>query len=152
MFGTSQGAAQLAVEREPEEEQREVAPDPRDAKRERRRTIRHKCRVNVAMLMKVRYGGTDEWSVHVVALKGRLLDLSAEGALLCTKENLEFGQELRLVISMPGEPIVKAHALVGACKPIPNKGAFASGVNFTSLSAQGSRSVERFLLTIQSRS
>lgn len=99
-------------------------------RRKRRHTIRHTCNVTIEVLIGRAAGGSDEWTVDGVTIQGRLLDLSADGASLFTKHNLETGQELRLAIDLHGKSTITTKATVRWVKAIPEKNGYASGTQF----------------------
>ena len=150
MLRRNRREGQVALQ-EPEEEQEEEAFEPKDPKRERRRTIRHKVRVRIEMLVRVRFGASDDWSTNAVEIKGRLLDLSADGAMLYTRQSFERGQELRLTIFIPDEPRVKTKAVVRWCKFIPDKEGHASGVKFAGVSEEALDIVTTFLKKLDAK-
>ncbi|NIA13639.1 MAG: hypothetical protein GWP08_06115 [Nitrospiraceae bacterium] len=120
--------------------------DENNEKRERRRAIRHQCKVYVGMVIQFCIAG--DWSEDSREVKGRLLDLNAGGAKFFTRECFERGQQLRLRILMPGQPEVPAEALVCWSKRIQDKGGFATGVKFHKLSSEGARAIDAFLATL----
>jgi hypothetical protein len=118
----------------------------KEAKRERRRAIRHQCRVHIEMLIRCASGLSGDQTTNTLDVKGRLLDLSTEGAMLHTKQDFAIGQELRLTIFLPGHPAVVATASVRWCKPLPEKEKeFASGALFLALSKDGLNVIQGFL-------
>jgi len=113
--------------------------------RDRRRAIRHECKVHIKMVIRCAAGLSDEWSVDEFEVKGRLLDLSIEGAAVLTKQNFEVAQQLRLTILVPdGDPIATT-GTVRWVKSVPKKNAFASGVKFKGLSDDGLKTIKAFL-------
>ena len=123
--------------------------DTGDAKRERRRAVRHKCKVRIEMIVRFSYGMSGDWSENAVEIKGRLLDLSTEGAMLYTKEPFEPGQELRLTILIPKELAIVTGAVVRWCEPVPEKDDLASGVKFRNLPAEGLAAIAKFLRELE---
>ncbi|HPO15032.1 MAG TPA: PilZ domain-containing protein [Candidatus Hydrogenedentes bacterium] len=125
-------------------------PDDKEIKRERRRVIRHQCRVHIEMLVRCESGYTGDRTTNTVEVKGRLLDLSVEGAMLHTKQNFSVGQELRLTIFLPDRPAVVTTASVRWCKPMPGKvEEFASGALFLTVSREGLSVIEAFLKELE---
>ena len=110
----------------------------------RRRAVRHHCKVNIEALVRTAIGG-EGWSVSTVELKGRLLDLTPEGVVLYTKENLLNGQDLRLAIAMPHDEPIVTYGVVRSSRPIPDKGAHMINVRFRGLAGKSQRSIEDFL-------
>ena len=115
------------------------------AERDRRRTIRHECKVHIKMVIRCAAGLSDEWSVDELEVKGRLLDLSIEGAAVLTKQNFDVAQQLRLTILVPDGGPIATTGTVRWVKSIPKKNAFASGVEFKGLSDEGLKTIKAFL-------
>lgn len=113
--------------------------------RDRRRTIRHQCKVHIKMVIRCAAGLSDEWSVDELEIKGRLLDLSIEGAAVLTKQNFDVCQQLRLTILVPDGGPIATTGTVRWAKSIPKKNAFASGVEFKGLSDEGLKIIKAFL-------
>lgn len=124
---------------------RRDADGSKEMERRRRRVIRHNCRVRIEMLIGMRSGNSDTWSVDAVKLKGRVLDLSVGGASLFTKQPFETGQELRLGVNLPDGSEINTHATVRWVKAVPEKDAYASGVQFMHVSAKDSKKLVKFL-------
>lgn len=116
----------------------------REANRKRRRAIRHNCKVVIELPIGHSAGGGD-WSVDSVKIDGRVLDLSAGGASLFTKQNFEPGQKLRLRIKLQQGADIMAHATVRWVKAVPEKHAYASGVQFEKVADDDERRIEAFL-------
>jgi len=122
--------------------------DGHEERRKRRHVIRHTCQVAIEMMIGVAAGASDVWSVNAVKVKGRLLDLSLEGASLFTKHPLETGQELKLTISLRDGARVHANGIVRWIKAVPEKGGYASGAQFRGLTEDARRNLARFLTEI----
>lgn len=116
-----------------------------DLQRKRRRAIRHNCRVSIRMLIGHAAGPSDQWSVDALKVDGRVLDLSAEGASLLTKQAFEAGQELRITIRLRDESQITTAAMVRWVKAVPEKGAYASGVQFVQVTSKDQGRIEQFL-------
>lgn len=124
----------------------QMEPDNKTMKRERRRAIRHQCRVLIEMLVRCESGLTGDRTTNTIEVKGRLLDLSAEGVMLQTRQDFSVGQELRLTIFLPDRPTVVAATSVRWCKPLPEKEReFASGALFLTMTREGMNTIEAFL-------
>lgn len=119
--------------------------DAKERERQRRRIIRHNCKVAIDMLIGYAAGHSDTWSVDAVKVKGRVLDLSMGGASLYTKRPFDTGQELRLTIMLPEGGAVNTHAMVRWVKAIPEKQAYASGVQFMHVADADQALIEGFL-------
>ncbi|MFA6245212.1 MAG: PilZ domain-containing protein [Candidatus Hydrogenedentales bacterium] len=107
--------------------------------------IRHSCQVSIEMVIGKAAGASDVWSVNAVKVKGRLLDLSLEGASLFTKHPLETGQELKLSIALGDGAKVHAASTVRWIKAIPEKGGYASGTQFRGLTEDSRRHLAKFM-------
>jgi len=114
-------------------------------RRKRRHAIRHTCNVTIEVLIGHAAGNSEEWSVDGLKIAGRLLDLSADGASLFTKHNLETGQELRLAIDLHGKSTINTMATVRWLKAIPEKGGYASGTQFGHVSDKDRKALTKFL-------
>lgn len=119
--------------------------DAEDAQRKRRRAIRHNCKVAIKMLIGHAAGVSDQWSVDAIKVEGRVLDLSAEGASLYTKQAFEAGQELRLTITLRDRSKIVTSAVVRWVKAVPEKNAYASGVEFAKVGVQDQTKIMEFL-------
>ncbi|MCP4644264.1 MAG: PilZ domain-containing protein [bacterium] len=116
-----------------------------EAERKRRRAIRHTCKVGIQKQMRHSAGTSDVWSVDAIKLKGRLLDLSAQGASLFTREILDTGDELRLAIELPKGPVINTVCTVRWVKSLPEKGGYASGVQFLRVPTKDKRPLVKYL-------
>ena len=117
----------------------------KEAKRARRRTIRHNCKVNIEMLISHSAGLSDTWSTDSMRVSGRVLDLSLHGASLFVKQSMDTGQPLRLSVDLRGDAVIHAGAEVRWVKAIPEKGGYATGVQFDQVSARDQTALSRFL-------
>jgi len=120
------------------------APSDKQIKRERRHAIRHECKVSIQMLIGTSAGFSNDWAVDSIEIKGRLLDLSMGGASLLTKQSFETGQRLRLTVFLGGSAKISANAAVRWVKAIPEKGAHASGLEFTGLADKDRKTLTKF--------
>lgn len=121
-----------------------------NGKRERRRIIRQQCRVHIEMIVRCSAGATNDWSVNTIDVKGKLLDLSDEGAMLFTKQAFMEEQALRLTIYLPDEAPVATIVNVRWCKALEDKGGNASGVRFRKVSPEALAAIKHFLTRLQS--
>lgn len=119
--------------------------DTKEAQRKRRRTIRHNCKVLIQMMVGFSPGDSDDWSVEAIKIRGRILDLSADGASLFTQQPFETGQELRLTIELPDRSQICTNAKVRWIKAVPQKDAYASGVQFIHVSKKDNKKLGKFL-------
>ena len=90
-------------------------------------------------------GASDMWSVHSIPIKGRILDLSTGGASLFTKDSFQTGQELALAIKLHDASEIHAKASVRWIKSVPEKGGYASGVQFVHVADKDASKIQRFL-------
>ncbi|MBX7256723.1 MAG: PilZ domain-containing protein [Candidatus Hydrogenedentes bacterium] len=116
-----------------------------EIRRKRRHVIRHTCQVAIEMMIGMAAGASDVWSVSAVKIKGKLLDLSLEGASLFTSQPLETGQELKLTIALRNGARISAASVVRWIKAVPEKGGFASGAQFRGLTDDAKRQLAKFL-------
>lgn len=116
-----------------------------DSEHARRRAIRHNCTVAISMLIGHASGYSDTWDVTSIRIKGRILDLSETGASLFTEQPLETNQELQLVVKLRDASEIHTHASVRWVKHVPEKGAYASGVQFIHVSEKDQVKIRKFL-------
>lgn len=110
--------------------------------------MRHNCKVHIEALLRTAISG-EAWSVSKVELKGKLLDLMSDGAMLYTKESMVSNQDLRLTIAMPHDEPIVTIAVVRSSRPIPEKGGHATTVKFRGLAGKSLQCIERFLELVQ---
>ncbi len=117
----------------------------RELRHKRRRTIRHICHVRVGLPIGFRSDKDDVWTVEQLPIKGRLLDLSAEGCAVFTHQNFEVGQTINLNIEVSGGRHIRSTGTVRWTKHLPEKGGYASGVQFQKLSDSDTKILHQFL-------
>lgn len=115
----------------------------------RRHVIRHNCKVAIGVRVGVSSGYGDTWDMASVRVKGRILDLSTGGASLFTEQRFETGQELDLVIRLRDGEDIRAQSTVRWVKMVPQKGGYASGVQFTHMNDKDRRLVGKFLSELE---
>ncbi len=125
--------------------QHRAGVEAREQRHEKRRAIRHTCKVTIELIMAYSSGRSNDWSVDSVEVKGRLLDLSENGAALMTRERFETGQELRLGIHLPSGTTINTVATIRWTKAVPEKGACASGVQFKHVADRDRQLITEFL-------
>ncbi len=125
------------------------APKSESAGHARRLVIRHNCKVAIAVKVGVSSGYADTWDVASVRVKGRILDLSAGGASLFTEQRFETGQELELMIRLRDGEDIHATGAVRWVKMVPQKGGYASGVEFSQMPDKDRKLVARFLAELE---
>lgn len=121
------------------------AEENRELRHKRRRTIRHLCHVKIGLPVGFRSDRDDMWTVEQLPIKGRLLDLSAEGCALFTHQSFDIGQNINLNIEVSGGRHIKATGMVRWTKQLPEKGGFASGVQFNKMGADDQKVLHYFL-------
>ncbi len=119
--------------------------DNRELRHKRRRTIRHLCHVRIGLPIGFRSDKDDMWTVEQLPIKGRLLDLSAEGCAVFTHQSFDMGQNINLNIEINNGKHIRASGLVRWTKQLPEKGGYASGVKFQKISPEDSKILYNFL-------
>jgi len=121
----------------------------REQRHRRRRTIRHDCKVQIALRVAFSENdpreGHDTWTVSEHAVKGRLLDLSHDGCSVFVKQPLEIGQALSLKIALKSGVTVPAQGVVRWTRAIHEHSGYGSGIQFASLSAEGRKEILKYL-------
>lgn len=117
----------------------------REQRHKRRHAIRHNCSVHLRLEVTHRAGGDDGWSVDLFPLKGRLLDLSAEGASVFTAGTLQIGQPLSLIIGLQDGRQINARGHVRWTKGVEKRDGYASGLQFSQISDQARKIIVHFL-------
>ena len=115
------------------------------AERLRRRAIRHNCKVGIQMVIGHASGYSDDWSVDSVKIGGRVLDLSAGGASLFTKQSFETGQQLRLIVQLRDGSKIGTNGTVRWVKEVPQRHGYASGVEFGEVPGKDRKKIAKFL-------
>ena len=116
------------------------------ARKERRRAIRHNCKVKIALMAGMAVGHSDSWSLAEFSIKGRILDLSNDGCSVFTKHQIDIGQRMRLVIQiMEGSDTIKSVGMVRWSKAVPEREGFAAGVQFLQLEPKAQSRILKFL-------
>jgi hypothetical protein len=121
----------------------------KEERRKRRHAIRHTCQVKIEMLIGKAGGFSNDWLVDAVDIRGRLLDLSADGASLFTKQPLETGQELRLAVGLLDSLCIHTGATVRWVKALPDKDGYASGAQFNHLPKEDQQRLNSFLAELE---
>ncbi|HOQ31279.1 MAG TPA: PilZ domain-containing protein [Candidatus Hydrogenedens sp.] len=121
------------------------ADESRELRHKRRRTIRHLCHVRIGLPIGFQSGRDDIWTVEQLPIKGRLLDLSAEGCALFTHQTFDIGQSVNLNIEVSGGRHIKATGIVRWTKQLPEKGGYATGVQFNRMGEDDQKILHYFL-------
>jgi c-di-GMP-binding flagellar brake protein YcgR len=125
-------------------DRRGVSAD-KELERTRRHIIRHNCKVSIVMPIAHVAAFQDTWSLDSIQIKGRILDLSGGGASLFTEQEFQTGQELQLTIRLRDGSDIHAKGSVRWVKAIPEKQAYASGVQFLTVADKDLAKVRKFL-------
>ncbi|MGC9052393.1 MAG: PilZ domain-containing protein [Candidatus Hydrogenedens sp.] len=121
------------------------AEESRELRHKRRRIIRHLCHVRIGLPISFQSGRDDVWTVEQLPIKGRLLDLSAEGCAIFTHQSFDIGQNINFDIEVSGGKHIKAMGSVRWTKQLPEKGGFASGVQFQRMGEDSQKVLHYFL-------
>lgn len=122
-----------------------VGDASRDQRHKRRRAIRHTCTVKISVQVGLRQGGGDSWSMTDHPVAGRLLDLSGEGCQLFTRDLLEMGTQMSLLITLQTGEDIRAVGVVRWTKAVPEKKGYALGVEFTRADTDAQARIGAFL-------
>lgn len=116
------------------------------ARKERRRAIRHNCKVQIALIVGQSFGASDTWTLSEFSIKGRILDLSNDGCSIFTKHQIDIGQKMRLVIQiMEGRDAIKSVGVVRWSKAVSERDGYAAGVQFVQLEPKSQSRILKFL-------
>ncbi len=105
--------------------------DNKELRHKRRRSIRHTCTVKINLQVGMRDARNEEWSMTDHPVAGRLLDLSADGCQLFTRDLLDIGAQMSLLITLQSGEDIRAVGVVRWNKAVPEKKGYALGVQFT---------------------
>lgn len=119
--------------------------ESKEIRSQRRRAIRRNCTVGIALCFQQQFGDTDTWNPQEHPIKRKLLDLSDNGASLFTGQQMEIGQHVSLRISIDRKAPIATQGQVLWSKAIPDKNAYASGVQFEGLGASDQKRLLKFL-------
>jgi c-di-GMP-binding flagellar brake protein YcgR len=117
----------------------------REMRQKRRRAIRHTCTVKISIQMGYSSGSSGNWNMTDHHVAGRLLDLSAEGCQLYTRDLLDIGAQMNLLISLQTGEEIKAVGVVRWNKAIPEKGGYGLGVQFTRADHDAQSHIQSYL-------
>lgn len=120
--------------------------DPsREVRHMRRRAIRHNCKVQIALRIREQWGSADAWTPTEHPVKGRILDLSAEGCSVFTRQQLDIGQTLSLLIMLRDNSSIRAAGNVRWTKGVKEHDGYAAGVQFANIPDNERRRINAFL-------
>jgi len=117
----------------------------REMRQKRRRAIRHTCTVAISVQVGHRHAQTAAWNMTDHPVAGRLLDLSAEGCQLYTRELLDIGSQMSLLITLQTGEEIKAIGVVRWNKAVPEKKGYALGVQFTRADDNAQARIQAFI-------
>ena len=121
----------------------------KEQKRKRRHVIRHACKIKMQMLIGVAGGFSNDWDFDSIGVPGKLLDLSADGAQIFTRQRMETGQKLRIAIELRNGQTFHTPAEVRWVKEISEKNGFGSGLQFGKLEPQSFKMLALFLNEVE---
>lgn len=117
----------------------------RDLRQRRRRAIRHNCTIHLALEPQQASGFGDSWEVDDHPIKGRVLDLSAEGCSIFTPEPLEQGRVVSMLITIRSGSKFHAEGAVRWCRPVALRDGYASGLHFEQIQQKDLQLIQGFL-------
>lgn len=113
--------------------------------RKLRRAIRHNCVADLDYEIVEQRGDSEEWTATRYKINGRVLDLSAEGAAIFTKQPLSMGQVSNLHINTYDGQKIAAKAEVRWTKHKDRKGGYATGLKFVEITDSNRTLIKAFL-------
>lgn len=119
--------------------------EAREMRHKRRRAIRHTCTVRISMQVGHRGGAGENWNMTDHPIAGRLLDLSTDGCQLYTRDLLDIGTQLSLLITLQSGEEIRAVGLVKWNRALPEKGGFGLGVQFTRADHDAQSRIQKFI-------
>lgn len=117
----------------------------RELRQKRRRAIRHTCTVKISIQMGHRNAASDSWNMTDHPVAGRLLDLSTDGCQLYTRDVLDIGSQLNLLITLQSGEEIRAVGVVKWNKAVPEKNGFGLGVQFTRADHDAQTRIQEFI-------
>lgn len=117
----------------------------REMRQKRRRAIRHTCTVKISIQMGHRAASSEAWNMTDHPVAGRLLDLSTDGCQLYTRDLLDIGSQLNLLITLQTGEEIRAVGLVKWNKAIPEKNGYGLGVQFTRADHDAQARIQTFI-------
>lgn len=122
-----------------------LGEENRELRHKRRRAIRHACEVKISIPMGHKDAHSNDWHMSNQAIPGRLLDLSADGCQVFTRNHFEIGSVMNLLITLEKGGDIKAVGMVRWTKAVPEKGGFALGIQFTRAEPKAQDQIRSFL-------
>lgn len=117
----------------------------RELRQKRRRAIRHTCTVKISVQVGHRSGSSDTWNMTDHPVAGRLLDLSSDGCQLYTRDLLDIGAQLNLLITLQTGEEIRAVGVVRWNKAVPEKNGYGLGVQFTRADHDAQTRIQNFI-------
>lgn len=117
----------------------------RELRQKRRRAIRHTCTVKISVQVGHRSGSSDTWNMTDHPVAGRLLDLSTDGCQLYTRDLLDIGAQLNLLITLQSGEEIRAVGVVRWNKAVPEKSGYGLGVQFTRADHDAQTRIQDFI-------
>lgn len=117
----------------------------KELRHKRRRAIRHTCTVKINIQVGVQSARNDDWSTTDHPVAGRLLDLSADGCQLFTRDLLDIGSQMSLLITLQTGEDIRAVGVVRWNKAVPEKKGYALGAQFTRADPDAQERISTFL-------
>ncbi|MBL7647002.1 MAG: PilZ domain-containing protein [Candidatus Hydrogenedentes bacterium] len=117
----------------------------RELRQKRRRAIRHTCTVKISVQVGHRSGASDTWNMTDHPVAGRLLDLSTDGCQLYTRDLLDIGAQLNLLITLQSGEEIRAVGVVRWNKAVPEKNGYGLGVQFTRADHDAQTRIQNFI-------
>lgn len=117
----------------------------RELRQKRRRAIRHTCTVKISIQMGHRTAASDSWNMTDHPVAGRLLDLSTDGCQLYTRDLLDIGSQLNLLITLQSGEEIRAVGVVKWNKAVPEKNGYGLGVQFTRADHEAQTRIQEFI-------
>lgn len=119
-------------------------------KREVRRAIRHSCKAVLTIEFRHQASGSDEWVVKRQEIKGRVLDLSEEGASFFIKYPATSNQTFPFRINIYDGSHIEGQAEVRWVKQKESAKGYTVGVQLTQLDNTNRDKVYSFLAELDS--
>lgn len=117
----------------------------REQRHLRRRAIRHECKVRIVLDVAHSTGNLDTWAQSRYHVKGRMLDLSVEGASVFTRDALTIGQAVGLEIAIQQGGAFQVRGHVRWCKSVDQRDGYASGIQFARIEPRDRQRIGAFL-------
>lgn len=114
-------------------------------KRALRRAIRHTCKAVLDIEFSYKSGDSDEWVTNRQKIKGRVLDLSKEGAAFFIRHSATTNQHFNFHIDLFDGSNITGQAEVRWVKKQDSAKGYSVGVKFTTIDTMNLSRIENFL-------